>query len=284
MPLVANVVAGPISDPAEIRRRLVEQVTGMVRWRESMQWLGGAGVDVFRRGRRRQGAVGPRPAHRRGRRDAGRRHARGCRRRPSPSSAEGATGNDVRTDRQARPGHRRQRRASAAPSPARSTSRARPSGCPARGARRWTRSPPNSASARHVLPCDLGDAAAGRATRAGGGGGLRRRGRHPRQQCRRHPRQAVRAHVGRGLGEGARRQPDGGVPPVARRAARHDAPPLRAHHLDHFGRRRHRQPRPGQLRRLQGRPDRHDQVAGRRDRQPQRHRQLRRAGLHRPRP
>ncbi len=47
VPVIANVVAGPISDPAEIRRRLVEQVTGMVRWRESMQWLGGAGVNVF---------------------------------------------------------------------------------------------------------------------------------------------------------------------------------------------------------------------------------------------
>ena len=47
VPLVANVVAGPISDPAEIRRRLVEQVTGMVRWRELIAWLGGAGVDTF---------------------------------------------------------------------------------------------------------------------------------------------------------------------------------------------------------------------------------------------
>jgi [acyl-carrier-protein] S-malonyltransferase len=47
VPLVANVVAGPISDPEEIRRRLVEQVTGMVRWRESISWLGNAGVTVF---------------------------------------------------------------------------------------------------------------------------------------------------------------------------------------------------------------------------------------------
>ncbi|MEO8668729.1 MAG: ACP S-malonyltransferase [Bauldia sp.] len=47
VPLVANVVAGPISDPDEIRRRLVEQVTGMVRWRESIAWLAGAGVTVF---------------------------------------------------------------------------------------------------------------------------------------------------------------------------------------------------------------------------------------------
>jgi [acyl-carrier-protein] S-malonyltransferase len=46
-PLVANVVAGPIGEPEEIRRRLVEQVTGMVRWRESIAWLAGAGVDLF---------------------------------------------------------------------------------------------------------------------------------------------------------------------------------------------------------------------------------------------
>ena len=47
VPLVANVLAAPIHDPAEIRRRLVEQVTGMVRWRESVAWLGAAGVKLF---------------------------------------------------------------------------------------------------------------------------------------------------------------------------------------------------------------------------------------------
>jgi [acyl-carrier-protein] S-malonyltransferase len=39
VPLVANVLAAPISDPDEIRTRLVEQVTGMVRWTESVSWL-----------------------------------------------------------------------------------------------------------------------------------------------------------------------------------------------------------------------------------------------------
>jgi [acyl-carrier-protein] S-malonyltransferase len=43
VPLVCNVTARPISDPAEIRQRLVEQVTGMVRWTESLQWLTGEG-------------------------------------------------------------------------------------------------------------------------------------------------------------------------------------------------------------------------------------------------
>jgi [acyl-carrier-protein] S-malonyltransferase len=47
VPMVANVVAGPISDPAEIRRRLIEQVTGMVRWRESIAWMGANGVATF---------------------------------------------------------------------------------------------------------------------------------------------------------------------------------------------------------------------------------------------
>ena len=48
VPLVANVVAGPVSDPEEIRRNLVTQVTGLVRWRESVAWLAGpGGVDLF---------------------------------------------------------------------------------------------------------------------------------------------------------------------------------------------------------------------------------------------
>jgi [acyl-carrier-protein] S-malonyltransferase len=48
VPLVANVVAGPVSDPEAIRRNLVAQVTGLVRWRESVAWLAGpGGVDLF---------------------------------------------------------------------------------------------------------------------------------------------------------------------------------------------------------------------------------------------
>ena len=38
-PLVANVTARPTLDPGAIRRMLVEQVTGRVRWRESMDWM-----------------------------------------------------------------------------------------------------------------------------------------------------------------------------------------------------------------------------------------------------
>jgi [acyl-carrier-protein] S-malonyltransferase len=47
VPLVANVLASPITDPAEIRGRLVDQVTGTVRWRESITWLAENGVDTF---------------------------------------------------------------------------------------------------------------------------------------------------------------------------------------------------------------------------------------------
>jgi [acyl-carrier-protein] S-malonyltransferase len=44
VPLVANVRAQAVSDPADIRALLVEQVTGAVRWRESVQFMSSAGV------------------------------------------------------------------------------------------------------------------------------------------------------------------------------------------------------------------------------------------------
>jgi [acyl-carrier-protein] S-malonyltransferase len=47
VPLVANVLARPIREPAEIVRRLVEQITGTVRWRESVAFMAGAGVTTF---------------------------------------------------------------------------------------------------------------------------------------------------------------------------------------------------------------------------------------------
>ena len=46
-PLVANVLAAEISDPDEIRRRLIEQVTGTVRWRESVAYMASRGVTSF---------------------------------------------------------------------------------------------------------------------------------------------------------------------------------------------------------------------------------------------
>ncbi|MEM6626243.1 MAG: ACP S-malonyltransferase [Pseudomonadota bacterium] len=48
-PIVANVTAAPTSDPTEIRDQLVEQVTGRVRWRESVEWMASpaGGVTLF---------------------------------------------------------------------------------------------------------------------------------------------------------------------------------------------------------------------------------------------
>jgi [acyl-carrier-protein] S-malonyltransferase len=47
VPLYANVTAEPETDPDTIRNQLVEQVTGMVRWRESVANMTAAGVDEF---------------------------------------------------------------------------------------------------------------------------------------------------------------------------------------------------------------------------------------------
>jgi [acyl-carrier-protein] S-malonyltransferase len=47
VPVIANVVAGPLTDPGDIRQRLVEQVTGTVRWRECVAFMAAQGVKVF---------------------------------------------------------------------------------------------------------------------------------------------------------------------------------------------------------------------------------------------
>jgi [acyl-carrier-protein] S-malonyltransferase len=47
VPLVANVRAQPVTDPADIVRGLVEQVCGNVRWRESIAFMAAAGVTTF---------------------------------------------------------------------------------------------------------------------------------------------------------------------------------------------------------------------------------------------
>lgn len=47
VPVVSNVLAAPISEPDEIRRRLIEQVTGTVRWRESVAYMAEHGVTRF---------------------------------------------------------------------------------------------------------------------------------------------------------------------------------------------------------------------------------------------
>lgn len=47
VPLVANVTAAAVEDPETIRRLLVEQVTGLVRWRESVLTMKREGIDTI---------------------------------------------------------------------------------------------------------------------------------------------------------------------------------------------------------------------------------------------
>ncbi|TWG93741.1 [acyl-carrier-protein] S-malonyltransferase [Mesorhizobium sp. J18] len=47
VPVIANVSVSPLSDPDEITARLVEQVTGRVRWRETVEWFGANGVGTL---------------------------------------------------------------------------------------------------------------------------------------------------------------------------------------------------------------------------------------------
>ncbi len=44
VPVVSNVTAKGVTEPSDIRRLLVDQITGMVRWRESVQWMKAEGV------------------------------------------------------------------------------------------------------------------------------------------------------------------------------------------------------------------------------------------------
>jgi [acyl-carrier-protein] S-malonyltransferase len=47
VPVINNVQARPVTDPVQLRTDLVTQVTGQVRWRESMQYMFDQGVDLF---------------------------------------------------------------------------------------------------------------------------------------------------------------------------------------------------------------------------------------------
>jgi [acyl-carrier-protein] S-malonyltransferase len=47
VPLVSNILAAPVTEPEEIRKLLVAQVTGRVRWRESMSFMASQGVSLF---------------------------------------------------------------------------------------------------------------------------------------------------------------------------------------------------------------------------------------------
>jgi [acyl-carrier-protein] S-malonyltransferase len=47
VPVIANMTAGPVTDPEQIKKLLVEQVTGTVRWRESVAYMVAQGVTRF---------------------------------------------------------------------------------------------------------------------------------------------------------------------------------------------------------------------------------------------
>ena len=47
VPIVNNVQAAPISDPEQLKMDLIAQVTGRVRWRESVEWMAGEGIETF---------------------------------------------------------------------------------------------------------------------------------------------------------------------------------------------------------------------------------------------
>ena len=47
VPVIANVTVSPLTDPDEIAARLVEQVTGQVRWRETVEWFAANGVSTL---------------------------------------------------------------------------------------------------------------------------------------------------------------------------------------------------------------------------------------------
>lgn len=47
VPVVTNVTAGPVTDPDLLRDYLVSQVTGRVRWRESVEWMANDGIETY---------------------------------------------------------------------------------------------------------------------------------------------------------------------------------------------------------------------------------------------
>ena len=223
VPLVANVLARPVTEPAEIVRSLVAQVTGTVRWRESVAYMAGAGVTTFYEvgaGKVLTGLVKRIAEGGERRRD---RHARGRRRlqgvarlkrqvRRGEESDVRPHGQDRARDRRDRR-HRRRDRAHAA-WPRRDRCGV---GHAARGARSARR------RARRARPCPAVQSR--RQGRRGDPGAARRGGdgrpRHPRQQCGDHARQHLRAPQGRGLGSGDRGRSD-------RRLSASRAPPCAA--------------------------------------------------------
>ncbi len=274
VPLVANVTAEAVTDPETIRRLLVEQVTGRVRWRESVQWMAAQGVTEtveIGAGKALSGMVrriAKEVATRVGRR-AGRRAGAGGTGSVSGmfdlsgktalvTGASGGIGGAI-----ARALH-------------------------AQGARvalSGTRVAPLEALAAElgegavVLPCDLSDAEAVEAlpkaaTEALGGLDiLVNNAGITRDQLMMRMSDADWASVIEVNLTSVMRLSRGVL-------ARHDEGALGPDHQHQLDRRRDRQSGPGELRGGQGRRHRHVEEPRRRGREPGRHRQLHRAGLH----
>ena len=238
VPLVANVKAEAVSDPEEIRRLLVAQVTGRVRWRESVAWMAAQGVDEFVEvgaGKALSGMV------RRIAKDAVTKTV------GTPAEVRGAGGGGVMFELSGKAALVTGASGGIGGAIARALH-----GAGATVALSGTRLAPLEALAAElgerarVLPCDLVGRGGGRGVAEGGGGGDGR-GRHPGQQRRDHPGPAVHADVGRRLGDGARGQPDERDAAVARRAQGHDEGALGADRQRELGRRGDRQPGAGEL-------------------------------------
>ena len=197
--LVANVTARPTNDPEAIRRQLVEQVTGRVRWRESIEWLAGeGGVTRFAElgaGKVLTGMV---------KRIAPDAEARGAERAGRPRSLRQEPLREL-----ARcsifPARRRWSPAPPAASAARSPGRCMPRAptwcCPAPARRRWPSCASELGERASIAPANLSRGRAGRRPGGGGRGGRRHGARHPGLQRRRHPRRPRAAHEGRGLAQ-----------------------------------------------------------------------------------
>ena len=199
IPVVANVSATPADRPRHRSARvLVRQVTGTVRWRESVAYMAGRGVTRVRRDAAPASVLAGLVKRIAARRQRAKRRSTF---RPTsklsraPPEAPGdlmfdLTGKTALVTGASAAGIGGAIARRAARAQARVARR-----CRAPGATRWSgfRRADSDERTSHVLPCDLSDPAAVDSAGAGGRGWRWRAARHSRQQRRRHARQSVHA-------------------------------------------------------------------------------------------